>query len=113
MIGERTIELTAADAMEFLSKVSYTGNWLSETHEQFCGLSWSDWVALVTSLGFTVDARSGAWRNDWLVEHRFAAVTDLLDPDDQPPRLARHPPPPGRPPTFRLTPPLGDMRMSP
>ena len=131
VIGEQTIELTAGDAMELLSKVNYTGNWLSETHEQFFGLTWSGWVELVTSLEFTVDVRSGAWRNDWLVEHRFAAVADLLDPDGQPLAwpvthlllVARQPPQPetADPPSRRhahvaLKGPLdfhGDMRMSP
>lgn len=84
VIDGHTVELALADAMEFLSKYSYTGNWLSEMHEQFCALSWVDWLALAESLGFVVDSRSGAWRNDWLVQHRFAAVADLLDPAGHP-----------------------------
>ncbi|KQS56679.1 methyltransferase [Geodermatophilus sp. Leaf369] len=72
--------LRLADAMEFLSKVSYTDNWLSETHEQFCALDGAGWTALVTAAGLEVDPRSGAWRNDWLVENVFAPVAELLDP---------------------------------
>ncbi|KQS65900.1 hypothetical protein [Modestobacter sp. Leaf380] len=72
--------LRLADAMEFLSKVSYTHNWLSEVHEQFCALDGAAWSALVRAAGFEVDPRSGAWRNDWLVDNVFAPVATLLDP---------------------------------
>jgi hypothetical protein len=65
--------------MEFLSKYTYTENWLSETHEQFCGLSWSDWVRLVRAAGFQVDGRSGPWRNEWLVENVFDSACRLTD----------------------------------
>ncbi|WP_167487126.1 MULTISPECIES: class I SAM-dependent methyltransferase [Microbacterium] len=81
---ERTIELRLADAMEFLETVSYTRNWLSEMHEQFCALSWADWRELVASVGLEIDERSGPWRNDWLVENRFAPAASLLGLDDEP-----------------------------
>ena len=29
----------------------YAGNWLSECHEQFCGLSYADWVQVLTGVG--------------------------------------------------------------
>jgi len=80
----RTIELRLADAMEFLETVSYTRNWLSEMHEQFCALSWDDWRELVASVGLEIDERSGPWRNDWLVENRFAPAASLLGLDDEP-----------------------------
>ncbi|MEI4279177.1 hypothetical protein [Klenkia terrae] len=73
------VVLRLADAMEFLSKVSYTDNWLSEVHEQFCALDGDAWAQLVQRAGFEVDPRSGAWRNDWLVEHVFAPIAHLLD----------------------------------
>ncbi|WP_259457091.1 class I SAM-dependent methyltransferase [Microbacterium sp. AG790] len=81
---ERTIELRLADAMEFLETVSYTRNWLSEMHEQFCALSWADWRELVASVGLEIDERSGPRRNDWLVENRFAPAASLLGLDDEP-----------------------------
>lgn len=81
---ERTIELRLADAMEFLETVSYTRNWLSEMHERFCALSWADWRELVASVGLEIDERSGPWRNDWLVENRFAPAASLTDLDDEP-----------------------------
>lgn len=81
---ERTIELRLGDAMEFLETVSYTRNWLSEMHERFCALSWADWRTLVASVGLEIDERSGPWRNDWLVENRFAPAASLTDLADEP-----------------------------
>jgi SAM-dependent methyltransferase len=79
VIDDTTVELTLCAAMEFLSKYTYIENWLSETHEQFCGLSWSDWVRLVRAAGFQVDGRSGPWRNEWLVENVFDSACRLTD----------------------------------
>ncbi|MEI4272266.1 methyltransferase domain-containing protein [Klenkia sp. LSe6-5] len=73
--------LTLADAMEFLTKRSYTDNWLSETHERFCALDGEAWTRLATDAGFEVDPRSGPWLNEWLVENVLAPVAQLLDPD--------------------------------
>jgi hypothetical protein len=88
VLDDRTVRLQLADAMEFLTRFSYIDNWLSETHEQFCALSWRDWVALASEVGLEVDPRSGAWRNEWLVEHVFeptaALVTDNGDRLDWP-----------------------------
>ena len=81
---ERTIRLRLGDAMEFLETVSYTRNWLSEMHERFCALSWSDWQELVASVGLEIDERSGPWRNDWLVENRFAPAASLTDLEGAP-----------------------------
>jgi hypothetical protein len=53
-------------------------------HEQFCALSWADWRELVASVGLEIDERSGPWRNDWLVENRFAPAASLLGLDDEP-----------------------------
>ncbi len=72
--------LSLADAMEFLTRRSYTDNWLSETHERFCDLDGDAWARLVTDAGFEVDPRSGPWRNEWLVDHVLAPVAELLDP---------------------------------
>ncbi|MFT3797566.1 class I SAM-dependent methyltransferase [Microbacterium sp.] len=81
---ERTIELPLGDAMEFLETVSYTRNWLSEMHERFCALSWTDWRRLVASVGLEIDERSGPWRNEWLVENVFEPAASLVDLDDRP-----------------------------
>lgn len=84
VVDERTIALRQGDAMELMTKVHYTGNWLSEMHERFCALSWTDWVALVEAAGLEVDERSGPWRNEWMVEHRFAPDAALLAPSGDP-----------------------------
>lgn len=83
-IDERTVRLTLREAMEFLETKDYADNWLSECHEQFCAFSFADWVELVEGVGFEVDPASHAWRNDWLVENRFAPVAQLTDADGQP-----------------------------
>lgn len=74
-----TWRLRLADAMEFLTTKDYADNWLSECHESFCGLSFADWRVLLEEAGFTLDPTSRAWRNDWLVENRFAPVAALAD----------------------------------
>lgn len=78
--GDRaTWRLRLGDAMEFMTTKDYADNWLSECHESFCGLSYADWADVLTGAGFTLDPTSRAWRNDWLVEHRFAPVAELTD----------------------------------
>jgi hypothetical protein len=70
--------------MEYLTHKDYPDNWLSEAHEQFCGLEFADWKALLADVGFEVDPASRAWRNDWIVEHRIAPVATLTAPDGRP-----------------------------
>lgn len=77
--GDRQVELRLRDAMEFLETKDYVDNWLSECHELFCALSFADWVGLMSEVGFEVDAASRPWRNDWLVEHRFAPCAQLRE----------------------------------
>ncbi len=45
--------LRLADAMDFLTRKDYVDNWLSETHEQFCGLNFAGWSAVAKQAGFT------------------------------------------------------------
>ncbi|SDE57407.1 class I SAM-dependent methyltransferase [Auraticoccus monumenti] len=71
------VRLRLADAMDYLTRKDYADNWLSECHEQFCGLSWADWQDVVRAAGMTLDAASRPWRNDWVVEHRIAPVAGL------------------------------------
>ncbi|HEY2671829.1 MAG TPA: class I SAM-dependent methyltransferase [Rugosimonospora sp.] len=75
--GDEVLHVRLADAMDFLTRKDYTDNWLSETHEQFCGLSYPDWVGLLTEVGFEVDPASYASRNDWIVSNRIAPVASL------------------------------------
>jgi hypothetical protein len=79
--GEDVVLLRLADAMEFVTRKDYTDNWLSECHEQFCGLSYDDWVTLLERTGFVIEPASHAWRNEWLVANRFAPTAQLLAAD--------------------------------
>ncbi|ANW66309.1 methyltransferase [Mycobacterium sp. djl-10] len=83
-VDDHTVRLRLADAMEFLTRFSYVDNWLSETHEQFCGFSWVDWVHLADEVGLQVDPRSGPWRNDWLVSNAFEPAAALFTDDGRP-----------------------------
>ncbi|GAA0741125.1 class I SAM-dependent methyltransferase [Dactylosporangium roseum] len=79
-----SVELALGDAMEFLTHKDYPDNWLSEAHEQFCGLEFADWKALLTDVGFEVDGASHVWRNDWIVDNRIAPVATLSTADGAP-----------------------------
>src|SRR5204863_9567378 len=59
------VRIALADAMDFLTRKDYVDNWLSECHEQFCGLEFADWKSVLTDVGFEIDAASRTWRNDW------------------------------------------------
>ena len=67
--------------MDYLTRKDYANNWLSETQEQFCGLEFADWKALLTDVGFEVDPASRTSRNDWIVHNRLAPVASLTHAD--------------------------------
>lgn len=83
-VGDDAVRLDLAAAMEYLTRKDYVDNWLSETREQFCGLTVADWSALLTEVGFELDPASAPIRNDWLVANRFAPVAALTDLDGRP-----------------------------
>ena len=83
-VGDDRVRLPFGAAMDYLTRKDYADNWLSETQEQFCGLDFADWTALLTEVGFDLDPVSAAFRNDWLVENRLAPVASLADPDGAP-----------------------------
>ncbi|MDI1461324.1 class I SAM-dependent methyltransferase [Catellatospora sp. KI3] len=78
------IRLRLADAMDYLTRKDYTDNWLPETGEQFCGMSYRDWVELLTATGWEIDTASRALRNDWVIDNRIAPVASLTDLDGMP-----------------------------
>ncbi|MGC4808306.1 class I SAM-dependent methyltransferase [Micromonospora sp. DT233] len=78
------VELTLGAAMDFLTRKDYTDNWLSETREQFCGLEYAGWKALLADVGFEVDPASGPFRNDWIATNRLAPVAALSTVDGRP-----------------------------
>lgn len=71
---------TRRAAMEYLTRKDYTDSWRSECHEQFCHWDYTRWQTELQTAGFTLDPASHPYRNDWLVEHRFAPVARLTDP---------------------------------
>ncbi|MDY7086113.1 MAG: class I SAM-dependent methyltransferase [Actinomycetota bacterium] len=79
-----TVRLPLGQAMDFLTRKDYTDNWLSETHEQFCGLDFTDWVTLLAEAGFDLDPASHPLRNDWVVTNRIAPVAQLYADDGTP-----------------------------
>lgn len=83
-VDDSTVHLCLGDAMDYLTRKDYPDNWLSETHEQFCGMEYADWKALLADVGFEVDAASRAWRNDWIVDNRIAGVAGLSTVDGRP-----------------------------
>jgi hypothetical protein len=83
-VSADTVEIRLADAMDFLTRKDYVDNWLSECHEQFCGLEYAGWLALLAEVGFEVDPVSRPWRNDWLVEHWLAPGAELSTVDGVP-----------------------------
>jgi SAM-dependent methyltransferase len=84
-MGDGTsVMIGLGDAMDYLTRKDYTDNWLAETQEQFCGLDFADWTALLAEVGFELDPASRALRNDWVVEHRLAPVAALSRPDGRP-----------------------------
>ncbi|UQU67651.1 methyltransferase domain-containing protein [Couchioplanes caeruleus] len=83
-VGDDTVRLDQASAMDYLTRKDYVDNWLSETQEQFCGLSFADWTALLTEVGFDLDAASAPVRNDWVIDNRIAPVASLSDLDGRP-----------------------------
>ena len=82
--GDDTVRLDLASAMDYLTRKDYVDNWLSETQEQFCGLSFTDWTALLTEAGFDIDPASAPVRNDWVIDNRIAPVASLSDLDGNP-----------------------------
>jgi hypothetical protein len=83
-VDANSVRLSLRDAMEFMSKFTYTDSWLSECHERFCALDWRDWEALVQAAGFDLDPRSGPWRNEWMVANRFQPAAELTTPTGEP-----------------------------
>lgn len=83
-VSDNAVRLSLGSAMEFLTHKDYIDNWLSETREQFCGLSPVDWVSLLVEVGFQIDRGSSGTRNEWLIDNRIAPVARLTDLDGRP-----------------------------
>ncbi len=69
--GRTLLRLPLGYAMEFVAKMDYTDNWLSEMHEAFCFWSFADWTRELTGAGLRVLPGSHAYVNEWRIEHSF------------------------------------------
>jgi SAM-dependent methyltransferase len=83
-VDDDAVRLELGAAMDYLTRKDYVDNWLSETREQFCGLSFADWTALLAEAGFEIDPATAPIRNDWLIENRIAPVAALSSLDGRP-----------------------------
>ncbi len=82
---DRTLfRLPLGYAMEFVAKMDYTDNWLSEMHEAFCFWSFADWTRELAEAGLNVLPGSHAYVNEWRVEHSFQKRVRLYAPDGTP-----------------------------
>ncbi len=79
--GRKYFRLRLADAADFASKKDYHDSWYSEMHERFCYWSFTQWKQAVEAAGFTVKEASHAYRNEWIVENRWAGTFRLLAND--------------------------------
>ncbi|MEU4400692.1 class I SAM-dependent methyltransferase [Micromonospora orduensis] len=84
VVDESAVRLELGSAMDYLTRKDYVDNWLSETREQFCGLSFDEWLELLAEAGFEVDPASAPLRNDWVIDNRIAPVATLTDTDGRP-----------------------------
>jgi hypothetical protein len=78
--SKKYIELTLANACEFLSRKDYIDNWESEMHETFCFWSFSEWKRQLEMVGFSVSPESKAYTNEWIVENRLKGKAEIIDP---------------------------------
>ncbi|WP_231954498.1 class I SAM-dependent methyltransferase [Actinoplanes derwentensis] len=83
-VDDQTVRIELGPAMDFLTRKDYVDNWLSETKEQFCGLSFAEWGELLAEAGFVLDPASTPIRNDWIIDNRIAPVASLTDERAQP-----------------------------
>lgn len=79
VVGDGAVRIELGAAMDFLTRKDYVDNWLSETKEQFCGLSFAEWTELLVEAGFELDATSAPSRNNWIIENRIAPVASLSE----------------------------------
>lgn len=82
--GTDYLRLPLGYAMEFVAKMDYVDNWLSEMHEAFCFWSFADWERELAGAGLSPLPGSGAYVNEWRVEHSFAPRVTLFDLDGTP-----------------------------
>ncbi len=69
--GKKLIEISLRDSYEYISKMSYTDNWMSEMHEEFGFWSFSDWVKELKKIGFEVLKGSQTFSNPYIIDNYY------------------------------------------
>ena len=82
--GTEYLRLPLGYAMEFVAKMDYVDNWLSEMHEAFCFWSFADWERELANAGLSLLPGSQAYVNEWRVQHSFAPRVALFNLDGTP-----------------------------
>ena len=82
--GRTLLCLPLGYAMEFVAKMDYTDNWLSEMHEAFCFWSFADWTQALSDAGLRVLPGSRAYLSEWRVAHSFEKRVRLYALDGTP-----------------------------
>lgn len=82
--GRTLLRLPLRYAMEFIAKMDYADNWLSEMHEAFCFWDFADWTRELADAGLRVLPGSHAYVNGWRVQHSFQNRVRLHSLDGAP-----------------------------
>jgi SAM-dependent methyltransferase len=75
------IQLSLANAAEFLTRKDYCDNWKSEMHETFCFWDLDEWRHELEKVGFRIHPSSTAYTNKWIADNRWKGKVDLYDTD--------------------------------
>jgi SAM-dependent methyltransferase len=77
--GQAYIQLSLANASEFLSRKDYCDNWESEMHETFCFWDFNEWKQQLAKVGFRIHPSSTVYTNKWIVNNRWNGKCRLFD----------------------------------
>jgi SAM-dependent methyltransferase len=78
-INERKfIELRMQDAYEFLSKMTYIDNWMSEMHEEFGFWSFDKWKEELIKIGFKIVEGSREFKSEYIIDKMYKPRAKLF-----------------------------------
>jgi len=75
---KKLIELRMQDAYEYLSKMTYVDNWLSEMHEEFGFWSFEKWKAELTKIGFRIVEGSREFKSEYIIDKMYKPRAKLF-----------------------------------
>jgi hypothetical protein len=85
--GQEYVSISLKDASEFMSRKDYVDNWESEMHETFCYWDFEEWKHHLRKAGFTIDDRSIAYTNPWIVANRWERKVELFSDGGEPQKI--------------------------